>query len=168
MCATFLFTVVDGKVYYRENSLMRAINTNMTAENRIKGMVAIRDCLRNLIEMQTKDSSDYEIQKEQEKLNSLYDNFSRKYGLINRRANSSAFCDDSSYYLLCSLEIIKEGKLERKADIFTKERFSPILLKLMQTHPPKLSVYVSAKKQRLIWTLCVSLQARQNSRYLKI
>ncbi len=116
----FSFTVVDGKVYYRENSLMRAINTNMTAENRIKGMIAIRDCLRNLIEMQTKDFPDYEIQKEQEKLNSLYDNFSKKYGLINSRGNSSAFCDDSAYYLLCSLEIIKEGKLERKADIFTK------------------------------------------------
>ena len=89
----FSFTVVDGKVYYRENSLMRAINTNMTAENRIKGMIAIRDCLRNLIEMQTKDVSDFEIQKEQEKLNSLYDNFSKKYGLINSRGNSSAFCD---------------------------------------------------------------------------
>ncbi len=125
----FSFTVVDGKVYYRENSLMRAINANMTAENRIKGMVAIRDCLRNLIDMQTKDYSDYEIQKEQEKLNSLYDNFSKKYGLINSRANSSAFCDDSSYYLLCSLEIIKEGKLERKADIFSKRTIQPHIAK---------------------------------------
>lgn len=125
----FSFTVVDGKVYYRENSLMRAINTNMTAENRIKGMIAIRDCLRNLIEMQTKDFPDYEIQKEQEKLNSLYDNFSKKYGLINSRGNSSAFCDDSAYYLLCSLEIIKEGKLERKADIFTKRTIQPHIAK---------------------------------------
>ena len=125
----FSFTVVDGKVYYRENSLMRAINTNMTAENRIKGMIAIRDCLRNLIEMQTKDVSDFEIQKEQEKLNSLYDNFSKKYGLINSRGNSSAFCDDSAYYLLCSLEIIKEGELERKADIFTKRTIQPHIAK---------------------------------------
>lgn len=125
----FSFTVVEGKVYYRENSLMRAVNTNMTAENRIKGMVAIRDCLRNLIEMQTKDFPDYEIQKEQEKLNSLYDNFSKKYGLINSRANTSVFCDDSSYYLLSSLEIIKEGKLERKADIFTKRTIQPHIAK---------------------------------------
>lgn len=125
----FSFTVVDGKVYYRENSLMRAVNTNMTAENRIKGMVAIRDCLRNLIEMQTKDFPDYDIQKEQDKLNSLYDNFSKKYGLINSRANTSVFCDDSSYYLLCSLEIIKEGKLERKADIFTKRTIQPHIAK---------------------------------------
>ena len=125
----FSFTVVDGKVYYRENSLMRAINTNMTAENRIKGMIAIRDCLRTLIEMQTKDFSDFEIQKEQEKLNSLYDNFTKKYGLINSRGNSSAFCDDSAYYLLCSLEIIKEGKLERKADIFTKRTIQPHIAK---------------------------------------
>lgn len=125
----FSFTVVDGKVYYRENSLMRAVNTNMTAENRIKGMIAIRDCLRTLIEMQTKDFSDFEIQKEQEKLNSLYDNFTKKYGLINSRGNNSAFCDDSAYYLLCSLEIIKEGKLERKADIFTKRTIQPHIAK---------------------------------------
>lgn len=126
----FSFTVADGKVYYRENSLMRAINTNMTAENRIKGMIAIRDCLRNLIEMQTKDYDDFEIQKEQERLNSLYDNFTKKYGLINSRGNSSAFCDDSAYYLLCSLEIIKEGKLERKADIFTKRTIQPHIAKM--------------------------------------
>ena len=117
----FSFTVVDGEVYFRENSLMRKIELNATAENRVKGMIELRDCVRTLIEYQTENYSDDEIKAQQAKLNTLYDNYTKKYGLINSRGNALAFSEDSSYFLLCSLEILDEyGELERKADMFTK------------------------------------------------
>jgi N12 class adenine-specific DNA methylase/adenine-specific DNA methylase len=117
----FSFTVVDGKLYFRENSRMNPVEVSMTAENRIKGMIAIRDCVRRLIEYQTEDYSDAEIKGEQDKLNELYDDFSKKYGLINARANNSAFSSDSSYCLLSSLEVLDdEGNFVRKADMFSK------------------------------------------------
>lgn len=117
----FSFTVVDGDVYFRENSLMRKVELNATAENRVKGMIELRDCVRTLIEYQTENYSDDEITAQQAKLNTLYDNYTKKYGLINSRGNSLAFSEDSSYFLLCSLEVLDEyGELERKADMFTK------------------------------------------------
>ncbi len=117
----FSFTVVDGDVYFRENSLMRKIELNATAENRVKGMIELRDCVRTLIEYQTENYSDDEIKAQQAKLNTLYDDYTKKYGLINSRGNALAFSEDSSYFLLCSLEILDEyGELERKADMFTK------------------------------------------------
>ena len=122
----FSYTVVDNKIYYRENSRMAPVDVSATAENRIKGMIAIRDCVRNLIEMQTADYPDYEVEKEQQKLNKLYDTFSKKYGLINSRANVSAFSQDSSFALLSALEVLDEnGELERKADMFTKRTIKP-------------------------------------------
>ena len=117
----FSFTVVDGKIYYRENSRMNPVDVSATAESRIKGMIAIRDCVRTLIEYQTEDYPDADIKAEQEKLNGLYDDFSKKYGLINARANNSAFNSDSSYCLLASLEVLDdEGNFLRKADMFSK------------------------------------------------
>lgn len=117
----FSYTVVDGKLFFRENSRMNPVEVSMTAENRIKGMIAIRDCVRTLIEYQTEDYSDAEIQEEQVRLNELYDDFSKKYGLINARANNSAFSSDSSYCLLSSLEVLDdEGNFIRKADMFSK------------------------------------------------
>ena len=117
----FSFTVVDGDIYFRENSVMNKVELNATAQNRIKGMIEIRDCVRTLIEYQTEGYPENDIKEQQAKLNTLYDNFTRKYGLINSRGNNMAFSDDSSYFLLCSLEIINEnGELERKADMFTK------------------------------------------------
>ncbi len=117
----FSFTVVDGKIYYRENSRMNPVDVSTTAENRIKGMIAIRDCVRTLIEYQTENYPDADIKAEQEKLNRLYDDFSKKYGLINARANNSAFNSDSSYCLLSSLEVLDdEGNFIRKADMFSK------------------------------------------------
>ena len=117
----FSFTVVDGKIYYRENSRMNPVDVSTTAESRIKGMIAIRDCVRTLIEYQTEDYPDADIKAEQEKLNRLYDDFSKKYGLISARANNSAFNSDSSYCLLASLEVLDdEGNFLRKADMFSK------------------------------------------------
>lgn len=117
----FSFTVVDGKIYYRENSRMNPVDASATAESRIKGMIAIRDCVRTLIEYQTEDYPDADIKAEQEKLNRLYDEFSKKYGLISARANNSAFNSDSSYCLLASLEVLDdEGNFLRKADMFSK------------------------------------------------
>ena len=111
----FSYTVVDDKIYYRENSRMTPVGVSATAENRIKGMIAIRNSVRTLIELQTEDYPDSEIKAEQERLNRLYDTFSGKYGLINSRANTSAFSQDSSFSLLSALEIIGEdGELERK------------------------------------------------------
>ena len=122
----FSYTVAGDKIYYRENSRMTPVECSATAENRIKGMIAIRDSVRSLIEMQTADYPDYEIEKEQQKLNTLYDNFSKKYGLINSRANVSAFSQDSSFALLSALEVLDEnGELERKADMFTKRTIKP-------------------------------------------
>ena len=122
----FSYTVVDDKIYYRENSRMTPVEVSATAENRIKGMIAIRNSVRMLIELQTEDYPDSEIKAEQERLNRLYDTFSGKYGLINSRANTSAFSQDSSFSLLSALEIIGEdGELERKADMFSKRTIKP-------------------------------------------
>ena len=122
----FSYTVVDDVIYFRENSKMTPVEVSATAENRIKGMIAIRDCVRELIELQTEDYPDSEIKQAQEKLNTLYDNFTKKYGLINSRANTSAFNADSSYALLAALEVLDEnGELERKADMFTKRTIKP-------------------------------------------
>ena len=122
----FSYTVVDNKIYYRENSRMTPVEVSATAENRIKGMIAIRNSVRTLIELQTEDYPDSEIKAEQERLNRLYDTFSGKYGLINSRANTSAFSQDSSFSLLSALEIIGEdGELERKADMFSKRTIKP-------------------------------------------
>ena len=122
----FSYTVVGDKIYYRENSRMTPVEVSATAENRIKGMIAIRNSVRTLIELQTEDYPDSEIKAEQERLNRLYDTFSGKYGLINSRANTSAFSQDSSFSLLSALEIIGEDReLERKADMFFKRTIKP-------------------------------------------
>ena len=122
----FSYTLVDDKIYYRENSRITPVEVSATAENRIKGMIAIRNSVRTLIELQTEDYPDSEIKAEQERLNRLYDTFSGKYGLINSRANTSAFSQDSSFSLLSALEIIGEdGELERKADMFSKRTIKP-------------------------------------------
>lgn len=122
----FSYSVVDDKIYYRENSRMTPVEVSATAENRIKGMIAIRNSVRTLIELQTEDYPDSEIKAEQERLNRLYDTFLGKYGLINSRANTSAFSQDSSFSLLSALEIIGEdGELERKADMFSKRTIKP-------------------------------------------
>ena len=122
----FSFCLVDGKVYYRENSRMHPVAVSVTAENRIRGMIAIRECVRRLIEYQTEGYPDEEIQKEQAELNRLYDDYTAKYGLLSSRGNSLAFGEDSSYSLLCSLEILdEEGNLKRKADMFTRRTIRP-------------------------------------------
>ena len=122
----FSYTVVDGKVYFRENSKMYPQELAITTENRVRGMIELRDCVRKLIDLQINDYPDEDIKKEQLKLNDLYDKFNKKYGLINSRANSIAFSNDSSYFLLCSLEILNEnGELERKADMFSKRTIKP-------------------------------------------
>lgn len=124
--ANFSYTIYDGNIYYRENSRMKPVELSVTAQNRVKGMIAIRDCTRDLIAFQTEGYPDQEIEEQQKKLNALYDLFQKKYGLLNSRANSIAFSDDSSYLLLCSLEIMGEdGTLERKADMFTKRTIKP-------------------------------------------
>lgn len=134
----FSYTVVDGKIYFRENSRMTPVDVSATAENRIKGMIAVRDCVRTLIELQTEDYPDSEIKAEQEQLNSLYDTFRGQYGLINSRANISAFSQDSSFSLLSALEIIgDDGQLERKADMFFKRTIKP--------HTPVTSVDTSSE-----------------------
>ena len=123
----YSYTVVDGAVYFRENSRMVRPDLNATAEARVKGMVGLRDCVQELIDLQMDAATpDSEIREKQAELNRLYDEFSAKYGLINDRANRLAFADDSSYYLLCALEIVDEdGRLERKADMFTKRTIKP-------------------------------------------
>ena len=123
----YSYTVVDGDVYYRENSRMVRPDLNATAEARVKGLVGLRECVQQLIDLQMDAATpDSAIQDKQTELNRLYDSFSAKYGLINDRANRLAFADDSSYYLLCALEVIDEdGKLERKADMFTKRTIKP-------------------------------------------
>ena len=134
----FSYTLVDGKIYFRENSRMAPVDVSATAENRIKGMIAIRDCVRNLIELQTEDYPDSAIKEEQAKLNSLYDTFTAKYGLINSRANSSAFSQDSSFSLLSALEVLgDDGQLEKKADMFYKRTIKP--------HTPVTSVDTSSE-----------------------
>lgn len=122
----FSYTIVDNQIYYRENSRMYLQELPLTTISRIKGMIAIRDCVRSLIELQTDNASEDEIKQEQLKLNSLYDSFTKTYGIINSRANEKAFNEDSSYYLLCSLEIIDKNKqFIRKADMFTKRTIKP-------------------------------------------
>lgn len=122
----FSFCLVDGKVYYRENSRMHPIEVSVTAENRIRSMIAIRECVRRLIEYQTEGYPDEDIQKEQAELNRLYDDYTKKYGLLSSRGNSLAFGEDSSYCLLCSLEVLdEEGNLKRKADMFIKRTIRP-------------------------------------------
>ena len=122
----FSFCLVDGKVYYRENSRMHPIEVSVTAENRIRSMIAIRECVRRLIEYQTEGYPDEDIQKEQAELNRLYDDYTKKYGLLSSWGNSLAFGEDSSYCLLCSLEVLdEEGNLKRKADMFTKRTIRP-------------------------------------------
>ena len=122
----FSFALVDGKVCFRENDIMTPAAVSMTAENRIKGLIEIRDCVRKLIEYQTEDYPEEMIQTEQENLNRLYDAFAKKYGLINSRGNYLAFASDESYFLLCSLEVLDdEGNFKRKADMFTKRTIKP-------------------------------------------
>ncbi|MBD9212098.1 MAG: hypothetical protein EGQ01_13985 [Ruminococcaceae bacterium] len=122
----FSYTVLDDKIYFRENSRMAPVEVSATAENRIKGMIRIRDSVRRLIELQTEDYPDSEIKTEQGRLNALYDTFSKQYGLINSRANISAFSQDSSFSLLSALEVLgDEGQLERKADMFYKRTIKP-------------------------------------------
>ena len=117
----FSYTLVDGEIYYRENSRMFKSDAPKTAQSRIKGMIELRDCVRELIDMQVNDFSDEVISEQQKKLNTIYNAFTEKYGLINSRGNNTAFSEDSSYFLLCSLEILdEEGSLKRKADFFTK------------------------------------------------
>lgn len=125
----YSYTVVDGTIYYRENSVMQEVETSETGKNRIKGMIEIRDCVKNLLEMQSNDYPDYDIEKEQHRLNEIYDKFVKKYGYINSRGNSTAFSDDSSYFLICSLEVFKNDEFERKADIFTKRTIQPHIAK---------------------------------------
>ena len=122
----FSFTLVDGRVYFRENDRMHPASVSMTAENRIKGLIQIRDCVRKLIEYQTEDYPEEMICTEQENLNRLYDAYTAKYGLINSRGNYLAFASDESYFLLCSLEVLDdEGNFKRKADMFTKRTIKP-------------------------------------------
>ena len=124
--ANFSYALRDGKIYYRENSRMRPVELSLTGENRVKGMIAIRDCVRELIAYQMEEYSDEVIAEQQRKLNRLYDQFQSRYGLLNSRANSLVFSEDNSYPLLCSLEIVAEdGTLERKADMFTKRTIKP-------------------------------------------
>ena len=122
----FSYTIVDGEIYFRENSVMSKIEVSLTAQNRIRGMIAIRDCVHKLMGRQLDDFSDAAIADTQRELNTLYNAYTAKYGLLNSRGNSMAFSDDSSYPLLCSLEVLDEnGKLERKADMFTKRTIRP-------------------------------------------
>lgn len=124
--ANFSYTMVDGKIYYRENSRMRPVELSVTGQNRVRGMIAIRDSVRKLIEYQTEDYPESDIKTEQENLNRLYDVFQNKYGLLNSRGNSMVFSEDNSYPLLCSLEIMGEdGTLKRKADMFYKRTIKP-------------------------------------------
>ncbi len=143
----FSFALVDGHIYYRENSRMRRVDTSATAAGRIKGMIGLRDTVRELIEYQTEDYSDEMIGQQQRKLNAQYDRFTAQYGLINSRANSLAFSDDSSYFLLCSLEIIdEEGRLLRKADMFTKRTIRQrIHVEQVDTASEALAVSIGAK-----------------------
>ena len=143
----FSYTVVDGQVYYRENSLMHPVEVSVTAENRIRGMIELRECVRRLIEYQTEGYPDEDIAAEQQKLNVLYDSFTAKYGLINSRGNKLAFSEDSSYCLLCSLEVLDEqGNLKRKADLFTKRTIRPhVAVTSVDTASEALAVSISEK-----------------------
>nr|WP_243147662.1 LPD11 domain-containing protein [Ruthenibacterium lactatiformans] len=143
----FSYTLVDGQVYYRENSLMHPVEVSVTAENRIRGMIELRECVRRLIEYQTEGYPDEDIAAEQQKLNVLYDSFTAKYGLINSRGNKLAFSEDSSYCLLCSLEVLDEqGNLKRKADMFSKRTIRPhVAVTSVDTASEALAVSISEK-----------------------
>ena len=143
----FSYAVIGGKIYFRENSRMHPVEVSATAENRIRGMIALRECVRKLIEYQTEDYPDEDIRKEQQNLNKLYDDYTKKYGLISSRGNSLAFSEDSSYYLLCSLEILdEEGNLKRKADMFTKRTIRPhVPINSVDTASEALAVSISEK-----------------------
>ena len=144
----YSYAIVDGQVYYRENSRMVRPDLNTTAEARVKGLVGLRDCVQELIDLQMDAAvPDSTITQKQAELNSLYDSFSAKYGLINDRANRLAYADDSSYYLLCALEVIDEdGKLERKADMFTKRTIKPHqAVAVVDTASEALAVSISEK-----------------------
>ena len=143
----FSFTLVDGAIYYRENSRMFPVEQSLTGQSRVKGMIAIRDCARRLIEYQTENAPDETIKREQHELNLLYDKFTAKYGLINSRANTTAFFPDSSFPLLSSLEILDEdGNLERKADIFQKRTIKPyIAVTRVDTASEALAVSIGEK-----------------------
>ena len=143
----FSYTIVDGQVYYRENSLMHPVEVSVTAENRIRGMIELRECVRRLIEYQTEGYPDEEIAAEQQKLNALYDSFTAKYGLINSRGNKLAFSEDSSYCLLCSLEVLDEqGGLKRKADMFSRRTIRPhVAVTSVDTASEALAVSISEK-----------------------
>ena len=144
----YSYAIVDGQVYYRENSRMVRPDLNATAEARVKGLVGLRDCVQELIDLQMDAAvPDSTIREKQAELNSLYDSFSSKYGLINDRANRLAYTDDSSYYLLCALEVIDEdGKLERKADMFTKRTIKPHqAVAVVDTASEALAVSISEK-----------------------
>ena len=143
----FSYTVVDSQVYYRENSLMHPVEVSVTAENRIRGMIELRECVRRLIEYQTEGYPDEDIESEQQKLNALYDSFTAKYGLISSRGNKLAFSEDSSYCLLCSLEVLDEqGNLKRKADMFTRRTIRPhVAVTSVDTASEALAVSISEK-----------------------
>ena len=143
----FSYTIVDGKVYFRENSRMNPVEVSVTAENRIRGMIALRDCVRRLIDYQTEGYPDEDIQKEQTRLNTLYDDYTKKYGLLSSRGNSLAFGEDSSYFLLCSLEVLdEEGNFKRKADMFTKRTIRPhVAVTTVDTASEALAVSIAEK-----------------------
>ena len=143
----FSYTIVDGKVYFRENSRMNPVEFSVTAENRIRGMIALRDCVRRLIDYQTEGYPDEDIQKEQTRLNTLYDDYTKKYGLLSSRGNSLAFGEDSSYFLLCSLEVLdEEGNFKRKADMFTKRTIRPhVAVTTVDTASEALAVSIAEK-----------------------
>ena len=143
----FSYTIADGQVYYRENSLMHPVEVSVTAENRIRGMIELRECVRRLIEYQTEGYPDEDIESEQQKLNALYDSFTAKYGLISSRGNKLAFSEDSSYCLLCSLEVLDEqGNLKRKADMFTRRTIRPhVAVTSVDTASEALAVSISEK-----------------------
>lgn len=143
----FSYTLQDDRIYFRENSIMTPVTISDTGKNRIKGLVQIRDCVRNLIDLQTNYGTDDEIMQAQKTLNTLYDRFSKRYGLINSRGNNTAFSADSSYSLLCSLELVNEnGALERKADMFTKRTIKPhTAVTSVDTSSEALAVSISEK-----------------------
>lgn len=143
----FSYTIADGQVYYRENSRMHPVEVSVTAENRIRGMIGLRECVRRLIDYQTEGYPDADIKAEQEKLNALYDSFTKKYGLISSRGNKLAFSEDSSYCLLCSLEVLdEEGNLKRKADMFTKRTIRPhVAVTSVDTASEALAVSIAEK-----------------------
>lgn len=143
----FSYTIADGQVYYRENSLMHPVEVSVTAENRIRGMIELRECTRRFIEYQTEGYPDEDIAAEQQKLNALYDSFTAKYGLISSRGNKLAFSEDSSYCLLCSLEVLDEqGSLKRKADMFSKRTIRPhVAVTSVDTASEALAVSISEK-----------------------